>query len=231
MRLQQKIWEKEHKTQKTIPGMASFEPSSGVVRFLSFLKEHRVTPPKRVVDIGCGKGRNAVYLAQHGFHVYGMDYIPYALHYSSRLADKHTVGYFVHLLHAEIDKRWPFIDQYFDIAVDCYSSIDIETKSGREIYRDELFRTLKPEGYALIMVPSVEDEWESQLIRDHPGKERNSTFWPQNGKFQKDYDEDELLKFYKKFEIIDLQTVRKKAFKLNKHYTSVNYWMIIRRQK
>lgn len=38
-----------------------------------------VLPPGRAIDLGCGVGDNAVFLAQHGFTVTGIDYAPAAI--------------------------------------------------------------------------------------------------------------------------------------------------------
>jgi len=38
------------------------------------LVESRRIPPSRAIDLGCGTGSNAVFLAQHGFDVTGVDY-------------------------------------------------------------------------------------------------------------------------------------------------------------
>ena len=45
------------------------------------LDSGRVTPHShpRAVDLGCGTGANAVYLAEHGFEVVGVDFSPVAL--------------------------------------------------------------------------------------------------------------------------------------------------------
>ncbi|HLB60648.1 MAG TPA: class I SAM-dependent methyltransferase [Patescibacteria group bacterium] len=230
VRRQQKIWENEHKTLQTLPSMASEKPSEGVIQFIQYFQTNNVKLSGKTVDIGCGKGRNTIYLAQNGFHVYGLDYVDYALQHTYKIALQNNVVQNIHLITTEIDKSWPFLDNYFDCAIDCYSSIDIETKQRRRIYRDELLRTIKPGGYALIMVPSIEDEWESRLIREHPGKEKNSTYWPQSGKFQKDYEENELRKFYTDFKICALRKIRKKAFKLGKHYNAENYWMVLQKE-
>ena len=107
--------------------------------------------------------------------------------------------------------------------------IDIETKVGREKCRDEMYRTLKPGGYALATVCSIDDEWEKELIANYPGPEVNSTIWPQNGKFQKDYDEAELREFYKMFDVVELQTISKPGFKLGRNGTVTNLWAVLRK--
>jgi SAM-dependent methyltransferase len=231
MRKQREIWLAEHTEQTTLPTMANVEPASGVVLFIEYLKNHGVEQEGDAVDIGAGKGRNAVYLAQQGFKVRALEYIEPAIAAIKELAKDWGMMDKVVCDLAEIDKPWPCEDDLFDVAIDSFSSIDIETKAGREICRDEMLRTLKPGGYALVTVCSADDEWERELIAKSPGPEPNSTIWPQNGKFQKDYTETELREFYQKFEIVDLQTIIKPAFKLGREGHATNLWMILRKPK
>ncbi len=43
------------------------------------LVESGVLPPGRAIDLGCGEGDNAIFLAQHGFHVTAIDFAPAAI--------------------------------------------------------------------------------------------------------------------------------------------------------
>lgn len=229
MRQQQKIWYDEHRSGGALPSMANVDPSSGVTDFAKYLTMRGVLPPKHIVDIGCGKGRNAVYMARLGFTVTALDYIDSALEAAKTLAQTRAVDSRVELKKLDIDRLWPFSNDYFDLAIDSFSSIDIETLSGREICRDELFRTLKPGGLALITLVSTDDEWEKQLIQDSPGPEPGSTYWPQTGKFQKNYNEPEIRQFYHQFEVLRLNKKSKPAFKLDRHYTATNYWVVLQK--
>jgi SAM-dependent methyltransferase len=229
MRKQQQIWHDEHTKQVTLPTMANVDPASGVVQFTDYLQDQGVKLRGKAVDIGAGKGRNCVHLAKLGYEVWALEYIKPAIEAASQLADSNKVSDKIHFMNVEIDTPWQFTDNFFDLAIDSFSSIDIETRQGRETCRDELFRTLRPRGYGLINVCSADDEWEKDLIANHPGPEPNSTIWPQNGKFQKDYDETELLEFYKKFEIIELKKISKPALKLGRHGTATNLWMVIKK--
>jgi SAM-dependent methyltransferase len=46
--------------------------------------------PGRALDLGCGAGREAVYLAAFGWHVVGVDVLPDALERAQRLAARHA---------------------------------------------------------------------------------------------------------------------------------------------
>jgi SAM-dependent methyltransferase len=229
MRKQQQIWHDEHTNQGTLPTMANTEPASGVVQFTDYLQENSVALSGKAVDVGAGKGRNSIHLASLGFETWALEYIEPAIAVAKQQAEKQGVADKIHFELTEIDSPWQIADSFFDVAVDSFSSIDIETRQGREICRDEIYRTLKPGGYVLVTVCSADDEWEKELIANHPGPEPNSTLWPQNGKFQKDYDETELREFYKAFDIVELKKISKPAFKLGRDGTATNLWAVLRK--
>lgn len=226
--LQKEIWRQEHTTAATLPSLAQEQPSDTIVRFVDYLKANDLLYGK-TIDIGCGKGRNAIYLAQLGLDVYAFDFIEQAIASARERAAQKGVTDKIHFSEASMDLPWKFPDNFFDLAIDCFSSIDIETKEGREVYRKELLRTLKPGGYALICVVAASDEFEAELIKANPGEELNSSLWPQNGKFQKNYDEQELKLFYSSFLVVDFQVHQKPAVKLNKKFIATNYWLLLQK--
>ena len=52
---------------------------------IDFLKEK---PPGRALDLGCGTGTNVITLAEHGWHVEGIDYVARAVRAARRKAQK-----------------------------------------------------------------------------------------------------------------------------------------------
>src|SRR3989344_3071160 len=159
MRKQQEIWSEEHSKVDAFPSYVLPEPSSMVVAFVKFLKDHNINDGK-IIDIGCGKGRNSIYLSEQGFQVYAVDYIQEAIDYAKHQVKDKNVQDSIIFINAAIDVPWQFENIFFDYAVDCFSSIDIETRDGREIYKQEMYRTLKPGGFALVSVVSADDEIE-----------------------------------------------------------------------
>ncbi|MBI3342284.1 hypothetical protein HY024_04130, partial [Candidatus Curtissbacteria bacterium] len=78
MRKQQAIWQKEHLLKNSLPSLAVQEPSSAAVYFGSKIK-NKIESGQILVDIGAGRGRNAIYFAKLGLEVYCLEYIQQAI--------------------------------------------------------------------------------------------------------------------------------------------------------
>lgn len=224
------VWEQEWSStdMKTVPGHALDKPSDEVVLFREFLENEGYNPPMKVVDIGCGKGRNSIYLTQEGYQVSGIDYINRAIGHSKNRALQEGLKGKVEFKVIDITKQWPFGDNSFDIALDSLTSVGLE-KNERLACRDEMYRTLKKGGIALIRVVSSDDEYEKELMKKHPGPEPNSSIWPVTGKFQKNFTENELREIYSMFEIVKIKKNTKKALKAGKMFNATNWWLIIKK--
>jgi len=71
--------------------------------------------PQRTLEIGCGTGTNAVYLAQHGFQVTGIDLSPVAIEQAVQKANQAHVGVDWHaadLLEGAEDAPWFVAEPY-----------------------------------------------------------------------------------------------------------------------
>ena len=72
---QQKIWEKEHADPFSLKQMDSQDASSGVIKFLDWLREKKVDLNSlKAIELGCGKGRNVIWLAKQGIESTGIDF-------------------------------------------------------------------------------------------------------------------------------------------------------------
>ena len=81
-------------------------------------------PPGRAIDLGCGSGANAVYLAEHGFDVVGVDFSAVALAKARRHAEKAGVASRVQLVQGDLTARSiPGVTGPFDLLVD-YGTLD-----------------------------------------------------------------------------------------------------------
>jgi 2-polyprenyl-3-methyl-5-hydroxy-6-metoxy-1,4-benzoquinol methylase len=108
-----------------------------------------VSPPLRILDIGCGTGVNAAVLAQHGHHIVGVDLSSVAIEqYRAR-------GFEGYVCDIESEPL-PFTAGSFDLV---YASEVIEHCADTAAFLQELNRTLQPGGQLLLSTT-------------------NSAFWP-----------------------------------------------------
>ena len=75
------------------------KPSAMCDRVIEIIRPSSDFHPK-LVDLGCGEGRNAVYFAKHGFVVFGLDVSLPGLEKTRRYAEE--VGVHVETIHADI---------------------------------------------------------------------------------------------------------------------------------
>lgn len=111
-------------------------------------REIAARPPGNALDLGCGTGTNVRYLAERGWRVTGLDFIPKAIAQAKRktrgLEDRVT------LLVADVTKLAQLaLPGPYDLALDmgCFHSL---SESGRANYVTGLRRWLKPGGRFLL---------------------------------------------------------------------------------
>jgi SAM-dependent methyltransferase len=115
------------------------------------LVEGGQVPPGRALDIGCGTGTNAIYLAQHGFQVVGTDVAWLAIRKARRKA--RDAGVSAAFRVGEAIKlgtpAGPPVGGLFDLAVDigCFHAIQSQQ---RVAYGSMLRRVLRDGGYYLL---------------------------------------------------------------------------------
>lgn len=103
----------------------------------------------RVLDIGCGAGTNALFLARHGYRVSGVDLAPAAIHAAQTRAGRAGLETDFRVADA---LRLPYGNATFGGANDvgCFHTLPIRLRSA---YAAELARVLRPKGrYVLAWV-------------------------------------------------------------------------------
>lgn len=225
---QKSAWEEEHSRPHVLHQMDSSEPSSGVRLFKHWLDQHFGSRQLRGLEMGCGKGRNTIWLAQQGAEMSAFDFTNIAIEEAKRRcesADQNQPDFTVH----DATTRFPFVDSSFDFVLDCFASTDIESVEGRAFARDEIFRVLKPGGVLLLYTLSTDDEFHREMIKKYPADEPNSFRHPSNGKFEKVFDRTELLEFYPG-KILQEQRIEKTATFFGKSYMCKHFWMVIEKE-
>lgn len=125
------------------------------------LLKGRVVPGMRVLDAGCGTGRNLVYLLRSGFEVFGVDESIAAVAQTRRLAAKLASHLPENNFRTEPVERISFPDAGFDVVL---SSAVLHFARDEEHWNSmvrEMWRVLKPGGIFFARLASsigIEDQ-------------------------------------------------------------------------
>ena len=224
---QQRLWDKEHKKPFALLQMDSSEASSGVVKFFDWLKENNKKHLK-ALEIGCGKGRNIIWLAKQGLDATGIDFSQAAIKEANKRAKLEGIKkahFFVH----DATQPWPFDSGSFNIIIDCFATTDIESIKGRNFAAKEILGVLKPGGYLLVYSLSTDDQFHKEMIKISPAKEKNAFLNPHTGKFEKTFDRQDLLNLHKNLNLVAEERIEKVAIFFDKEYKCKNHWMIFQK--
>jgi SAM-dependent methyltransferase len=145
-------WDAEH----AIREMRCDEPLPPVREFFApYIAEmDPEKPPLSVLDIGCGQGTNTLWLARHGFRVFGFDSSPSAV---QRLLDAFTAKrvspHIPHVTIADATKPWPYRSGTFDVAFEIRSLENLDEEEVKFAYR-QIGRVLKRGGWFMCLTAS-----------------------------------------------------------------------------
>jgi SAM-dependent methyltransferase len=106
-------------------------------------------PPEAALDVGCGTGDSSVYLAQHGWQVTGVDFVPKAL--DKARAKARAAGVPVDFIHADITHlSQAGLDTTFQLIVDngCLHGM---SDGDRDLYVQEITAAAAPGARLLIV--------------------------------------------------------------------------------
>lgn len=116
------------------------------IYLLDQILKGRFSPDMKILDAGCGEGRNAVYFINSGYQVFGIDENELAIQYIRYLSKSLKPDYDAHRFQAGKLEEIPFHTSAFD-AVICSAVLHFaadETNFWEMM--DEMIRVLKPGG-------------------------------------------------------------------------------------
>lgn len=184
------MWDREYDTHQSIPSSTRELPSKALLLVSDLLNLLRGAG--RALDAGSGNGRNAVYLAEHGWRVDAVDSSVEAHARMATLVEKRHVGNLVKVHNFSLFGGFPFSDDTFDLAIDSYVFCHFLDEELRRSFRDELHRTLKPDAFLFSAAFSFHDEYYRRFVNQ---RTRLATD-PTNGVTKRLYDLEELQQFF-----------------------------------
>lgn len=204
---QHDVWEREYQR----PQLVTYgeEARKDVRDFVAYLrrKEGVDIGTCSVLDLGTGTGRNALYFAEHGCTVAGMDISKTAIATARARALEagHAIDYRV--LH--MGEHYPYPDGSFDCVLDVMASNSLSEKE-RAVYMSEMHRVLKPGGWVFYRGLCKDgDDHAKYLLKHSPGKEYNTYVMPVIGLTERVFSEKDFRVLYGEY--FHIHTLIKKS--------------------
>jgi ubiquinone/menaquinone biosynthesis C-methylase UbiE len=101
----------------------------------------------KVLDAGCGGGRNLVYFLQNGHEVYGLDPNPEAVNAVKQLSQTLSPANPLSNFSVASAENMPFEDNYFDLVISSAVLHFAKSETHFESMLQSMWRVLKPGGY------------------------------------------------------------------------------------
>jgi len=141
-KLNKKAWDVAFKKM----GKVFTAPQEDMPKIVKLFKENNV---KKILDLGCGSGRHTVYLAKHGFDVYGFDISEHGIKILMKWLKKEKLK--ASLKVGDIYKKLPYRNNFFDAIVSVRTLHHGKLEWIKNLVK-EMKRILKPNGFVFITV-------------------------------------------------------------------------------
>jgi len=167
-----------------------------MLEFITYLE-----PGSRVLDLGCGSGRDSRYLADHGFDVYGVDISEVAIEKAKRIANSHDISFSVGTA-----ENLPFQDGHFDAVYAGWVLQSVPLHAGAS----EVTRVLRRNGIAFLAF----------LL---------NTKFVENGHDLLYHGSDEILRAYRDFRVLDQRRYVSEELETDKPHIHDAFILVLRK--
>jgi ubiquinone/menaquinone biosynthesis C-methylase UbiE len=150
-------WEERYQTEENLPWDTG-EPAPELISFLSQPENSTIS---QALDIGCGTGTNAIWLAQKGISVVATDLAPSAIQIALKKAEAQGVK--VDFKVGDICQTNPVPENSQDLVFD-RGVFHVIPKEQRHLFAERAARALKPGGFWLCLAGSKDEEREDPSI-------------------------------------------------------------------
>jgi len=193
-------WEREYVKPTFIS--KDGKPQEDFLKFLKWLKKHTKVSLEglKVLDAGCGTGRNAHYLAEkYDTQVCAFDFARSAIVFAEKNFSHPNISFLVH----DMKNPLPYPDESFDIVIDIMASFSLSSQE-RKNYLTELLRVLKKSGYMYVRTLAKKGDKNAQfLIKNNGGEEKDTYIHPTLQTLERVFSEEDFKEVYGAyFEII-----------------------------
>jgi SAM-dependent methyltransferase len=225
------LWSKEYE-MGGIPSSTRTSPSGAMKWAFEELK-HLQTPLRTAADIGCGKGRNSIYLARQGLHVTAMDFTPNAIRQLQETAAEQGLSDQIRPIVQDITDPWPVAEGSMDLVIDAFCFKHITGHAARVSYKEQLLRALRSRGHYMISFASIGDGYYGRYVVKHDvvdGEEEHLCIDPANGIESVLYTKKGILRFFApELDLFEELHHNKPSVMHGKEYERSVYALLLRR--
>lgn len=177
----------------------------------------------RVLDLGSGVGKNAIYLAGEGADVVAIELSQTALDISKQRATEERVH--VDFRRGSIGKSYLLEDESIDLILDIMSSNSLNEKE-RQTYLEESHRVLKQGGHMIVRGLCKDgDKNAKELLKRNAGRERDTYVMPGMDLTERVFSRDDFIATYAPyFTVLDLEKKTNYARVGDRRYKR-HYWL------
>jgi SAM-dependent methyltransferase len=189
------FWNREYQTSEHLT--LSTDVSEDLEKFVRWnernFKKQYLNTYTRALDLGCGNGRNLIYLAEyHGIRGTGYDISDVAIRHAIGASGDLPIEYAVH----SIAEPLPVADGSQTLVLDMMTSHFLK-KAERETLKEEILRVLRPGGWLFFKsFLADEDLHTKRLLKEHPADEEGAYIHPAIGVYEYAWTEDAVREFF-----------------------------------
>lgn len=196
---QETIWDAEYKNPKLVSG--TLEPQLDFKHFIKFWRKatKQDLDGARVLDLGSGIGKHALFLAERGASVEGLEISDTAIKKAKAVTQERGYESLVTYSKQSVGVVYPFPDGYFDLVIDVLTSNSLRAGE-REVYLNESVRVLKPDGWMFVKILCLDGDANARnLLEKFPTGESGMYRMPGLGLAEHVFTEPEFREFYSQF--------------------------------
>jgi SAM-dependent methyltransferase len=227
---QEQVWEREYQNSKLVTKYD--KPQSDTLDFFKYLKREKSVSLDglRVLDLGCGTGRNSNYLAQEGAVVTGIEISGTALMIAAQRAKElgligAGVDSNIEYIKASMGEILQFENNEFDLVIDVTSSNSLN-ENERERYIQETHRVLKSGGNFFVKTLCKDgDHNAKELLKLSPGKEHDTYFMPEVGLTERVWSKEDFIAYYSRYFVIEKLEKKTNYPTINGRIYKRNFWL------
>lgn len=149
------LWKSEY-NRGGIPSSIRKKPSFAIELLAKLLTTEKL-PGLSGVDLGCGTGRNSLYLGDIGFDMTALDFVPDMINDLNKNSKELGLDDIVRGQVADLGNKWNLPKESYDFFIDTYCFKHIIDLVSRNNYKSELLKYSADGAIFLLTLASTED--------------------------------------------------------------------------